>query len=648
MSTVTDSRSPGGFGPSLLTLIRKELYELALPAVALVFCALIVAGMDLLYNRYYPQYHGQGLALTIWLVLSIAIAFLGGGAVIAREGRQRLIFLTAWPQSRARLWLVKSVISFLLTMAVIAAGFGLCLGLGAQLGPKYQPNDVADAAGALSWALPLCFALGLMWSGLIGSVLGAGALGFATGCVLVGAGVWFFTFYLPKYWGPYVGTIPQGDWVQYASFLVFLAVVLLAGATAFIRLPVLETGRRVRWALGLLLGLTFLGGAVFTGWTAVSQTPSFDHAATAAGLTADGNSLYLTTRGTRSDSGGLWLFALDGGRPRLVCRAGGAFAETSGDALVLRWDLLGHSYWAVTVPAGKLRRLQGEPITSSPDGRYWLTMEQPGVVVRDEEGRALKVIEGNYGELVFSPDNGLAYYYEAQEPVHSQTSGGRLLSLDLARGQTSELLRAPAPICPHCVSPDGQWLAIRGDRANGDSEYSLLNLRTRRQLSLGELSPFFRPFVTNRYLWCRQRDSQTHKVVGTAVVEMPSGRVVRRLGADTLRGEPLAPLDRPGVPYVVISATTDRRPFDANAPQHPRKLWLANLDGSGLRLLREETRAVLGMAADGRLVLWDRPNVVQWGLAMSKDSRLGRHFVSWDPITNQEKLLLTLPRDPSG
>jgi len=166
----------------MIALIRKELKELSLAAVALVACAAVISGMELLYSRVDPRFHEQGLALSIWLVISLAIAFLGGAAAIARENRSRLIFLTSWPQSRLKLWLVKAGVSFVLTVAVAAVGFGICLAA-LQLTPQGGSalKDSHDAVVALSWILPLCFALGLLWSGVIGSVLGAGALGLATG-----------------------------------------------------------------------------------------------------------------------------------------------------------------------------------------------------------------------------------------------------------------------------------------------------------------------------------------------------------------------------------------------------------------------------------------------------------------------------------
>lgn len=98
-----------------------------------------------------------------------------------------------------------------------------------------------------------------------------------------------------------MGTIAQVDWTQYTILPALLAIILFAGAAAFIRLPVLETRRRVLWALGLLLGLSLLGGTLFAGWAVASRSPALGRAARAAGLTPDGRFIYFTTDGTKAD-----------------------------------------------------------------------------------------------------------------------------------------------------------------------------------------------------------------------------------------------------------------------------------------------------------------------------------------------------------
>jgi hypothetical protein len=57
------------------------------------------------------------------------------------------------------------------------------------------------------------------------------------------------------------------------------------------------------------------------------------------------------------------------------------------------------------------------------------------------------------------------------------------------------------------------------------------------------------------------------------------------------------------------------------------RVFIANRDGTGARLLRVERRQLLGMTAEGRIVIWDR----------------GRAFLSWDPVRGEEKVLVRLP-----
>ena len=617
----------------MIALIRKELRELALPALALVLCAAVIAGMELLYIRYDPHYRvsEQDLALSIWLVLSLVIAFLGGAAAMARESRQRMIALTSWPQSRAKLWLVKALVSFALTMTAIAAGFGvclLCLLVGRGKSPS-DPNDL-EVVRALSLALPLCFAFGLMWSGLIGSVLGAGALGLLTVCATYGWVAVFFGLYLPKYWGPYVGEFGFGDLEGYWLVLVTISMALLAGAVPFVRFPILETKRRIGWALGLLAGMLALSSALYTGWMVMAHRPALDRVVGEAGLTDGGKTLYVKTNGSGTDPGGLWVVPAAGGTPRLVCRAGGANVSALGDSLLLEWNLLSKSFWVVNGATGRLRRLQGEPLGCSPDGRYWATMESPsGIVVRDARGRVVKAVNNN-GEIIFAPDNRTAYYWQRD---------GRVMRLDLPTRQETEVLRMGAQRAyPMAASPDGRTLVFTMHNQKGyATQLTLLDLATRRQTVIPNVYLIFHPFVTDRYAWGRLREPGSAKYVAQAVVDMQARRVATTIPAAKLGGMTRGPWHQEGVPYVVFPTQPERTgPPDPKAALPPQKLWLAKPDGSGLRFLREETREVLGMTAQGRIILWERPNVEQ-------DGQSGRRFVSWDPVGGEEQVVLELP-----
>lgn len=370
MSTAIDYGPADGFGPSVITLIRKELRELALPAVALVLCAVIIAGMDLVYNRFY-QYRYPGIALSVWVVLSIAIALLGGGATIARENRERLIFLTTWPQSRVRLWLVKSAISFVVTSAVIALGLLVCLAA-YHLRVYQLPYDPwVKYGGALQYLL-LCFAMALLWSGLIRSVLGAAALGFASTCALVFGVLLFFGLYLPQQWGPYLGNAPSaGAPVSFvsdlASGLTLATLPLMVGGLVFARYPLLEGKRRLVVALGLLAGLTLILVSLSIAQMVRRNPPVLDRTVAETGLVNGGRYRYYLMPAHGTDAGGLWIAPANGGPAKRVARGKVYRNELPQDVLILTHVGIGSNpsnptNWQVLFPSLHLKRLPDSPV----------------------------------------------------------------------------------------------------------------------------------------------------------------------------------------------------------------------------------------------------------------------------------------------
>jgi hypothetical protein len=603
----------------MIALMRKELRELGLPAVALVFCAAIIAGMDLMYNLYYPQYKGQGIALLVWVVIAVALSFLGGASAIARENRARMVFLSEWPVSRGALWVVKAAVSFVLTMGVIAAGFVICLGA-ARLGHYEQVTDLHEALVGLAYVLPLCFGFGLLWSGLIGSVLGAGALGLLTLAGLGGGLTWLLAFYLPAQWGPYVGRPVDG--LSPTLIWIAAALVLMVGAWAFVRYPVLEGKRRGLAAVGLLVGLTLAGMVVLVGHRVVVGRPTLEQQVAEAGLSQDGRMIYFGTAASKVKTerdAGLWVMPATGGKPRLVCRTNGQGLQQVANAAVFGCCNLGGemaSVWKYDFSRGQLRRLPGEMIETSPDGRYVVTMEQRGTMLRDEAGRVIRVSGEHYGAIIL--DNHAAYY---------RLQDGQLVALDLQTGQERELGRVSERANPVEVSPDGKWLALtyRDPRLGGTATV-LLNVQTRVQRVFAG-SAFGAGFVGDRYLWIRE-SSEDRSQRGVAIVDVEAEQVVRTLTGSAFQGVMLAPWHQEGVPYVVFAVVPKRQgpPPDPSGPPAPRRVYMAKPDGSGLRLLREERRQVLGMTAEGKIVMWDR----------------GRTFVSWDPVSGEERVLVRL------
>lgn len=595
-------------------IIRKELRELIGPALAIVLCAAVLAGIEWMYNTYNPHSKVEGLAVGIWLILSIALAFLGGAVAIARDGRQRVIFLTSWPQSRLLIWLAKAIVSFVLTMLVIVVGFLICLVAARASGGGWKDDD-ARVLQQLALFLPICFAAGLMWSGVINSVMGAAALGFATTVAVLGGGIWLFIFWLPRNWGPYLGTsdLPVGlfGWLG-------LAIPLIAGAWVFSRLPVLETWRRVRVGLGLLLGMVLLTTVGYLAFRLIGERPTLAGTINNAGLIADGKVLYFTTDASGIHDRGVWVMPVTGGRPRLLARVGTS-TEDNADTVVLGYGNreLANS-WAMGADL-RLQRLRGYPVQRSPDGRYWATIEtqQANVFVRDRRGRPVLSIPNN-GEIVFAPDNRTLYY---------GLQNGELRVVDLHTQQERLLASLHGQSMPLSVSPDGRLLDVIESVGSRTSRGEvLIDTRTGQQRRLPDLlSPFYRPFVDG-YIWCRQRDPATRRTMGLAVVEATSLRVVNTIPNTALQWLALAPWHRPGVPYVVLNSVPPRSLASPPGPEQFRRMWLAKPDGSGLRFLRDEPRSILGMADDGAIILSDRQG----------------SFIHWNPVTNEERVIARL------
>lgn len=347
----------------MIALLRKELRELALPALALVLCAVLIAGSDLLYNRVYPLNGKHGFSPAVWLVISVALSFLGGGMALARESRQRLIFLTAWPQSRSKVWLAKSLVSFVVTMAVIAIGFWVCLGAVRWGGLTLPEFFVHEAQYGL---LPLCFLLGLLWSGVVPSVLGAAALGFATSAGLVYGMVWFYILYLPGEWGPYVTDLRVGGW-QYKALPI--AIPLFVGWWAFARTPLLEAKRRVLVTVGLFVGLVLLGNASVVAQMVLQDPPALDTAVAHTGLAGGGQYRYYLMDAHGVDAGGLWGAPVSGGAIRRVARGKVYVTEPLGNDLIFTHAGMGvnggrYTNWQVQFPSLRLRRLPDSPVYS--------------------------------------------------------------------------------------------------------------------------------------------------------------------------------------------------------------------------------------------------------------------------------------------
>ncbi|MBU0609287.1 MAG: hypothetical protein KKI08_15485, partial [Armatimonadetes bacterium] len=500
---------------------------------------------------------------------------------------------------------------------VIAAGFALCLAVVPPASRSGVDQLNSEFLRGLSLGLPVCFALGLMWAGVFNSVIGAGFLGAVTAAGLAWFGFWFFGAYLPREWGPYVGMETLS--VQTVSVLIVsaLAISLLAGAWTFSRVPLLETRRRLATALGLWAGLTLLASMGYVGWMLAARRPALQTGLSGVELTENGRFLALSTAPGAGRDGGVWVLPITGGQPRLVAR-GTTWIGQGTEALVFSYGKdSAQSYWAFGLPFGRLHRLEGDPIAQSPDGGYWALMEQPGVVIRDRRGRQMTVIH-NYGEVTFSPD-GRTLYYGLED--------GRLLARDLPAGAERLVTTLEGLSIPVALSPDGRLLAVvTRIQSAPTSRTVLVDVQTGRQRPFPPLlRPTGIPFVGD-FLWCHQKaPGKTYRTTGLVVLKPATMRPVTAIPDVALGGMPLGPWQREGVPYVLLAAVPPREGPPPNI-EPPRRLWMANPDGSGLRFLRVEARRMLGMAADGSVILWDD----------------GRELIRWDPRTNEERVIARL------
>jgi hypothetical protein len=339
-----------------------------------VFCAVVIAAGNAVYDRLYLLNNNMPeFGLKTWEIISVVVALLAGSATFAREGRERAVFLTAWPQSRTRVWLVKVLVSFVVTAAVLVIGTLICLAAPrlAFVGYNIQ-HDFHSEFDPVIWYGLLLFLFGVMWSGLIRSVLVAAALGFVTSAALLYGSVLFYMLYLPDNWGPFVANFPLRSW-QYGSLP--LLIPLFVGWWGFTRYPLLEGRRRVAVAVGLFVGLVLLGNATLVAQMAVGYRPVLDRRVAETGLVDGGRFRYYLMEAHGKDPGGLWIEPAGGGKIKLVARGKVYRFDLPADGLGVShvgtsrgWG--NPTQWEVLFPSLRLRRLPIAPMEHGARGTY--------------------------------------------------------------------------------------------------------------------------------------------------------------------------------------------------------------------------------------------------------------------------------------
>lgn len=604
----------------MMALIRKELRELALPAAGVVVLAAVVLAGSVLHGRHHTT--SSALAADIWLVASLLLAFVAGAGAVAREPQERLVFVHAWPVSAARIWLAKALVSLVVTLVALGLGFPICLSV-ADFTDSDVVHSFGDPAirGQIVGTVALAFACGLMWSGMIASTFLAAAVGLLTAAVSVAGLAVYVGYYLPTYWGPYVGSFPASNGFMAALTLPLSALTLIAGAAAFVAYPPLELRRRTGRGVAVFVGLFVLLAAGLTVWQVACNRPSPRQPVAKAYLTDRGRSILVETRPSSTGPGGFWRLPLGGGQPRLVARSGwGAEGfpldphKTDGP-VALEYatnDAKGSPVvWGADMGAGRVFRLKSEPDSASPDGRLWTVAWRGQLVVQNERGKIVAKLGPEVRRGLIAPD-GRRVYTEGK---------GTVAAVDLQTGERTVLATFNGDAMLSQVSPDGRFLVAVTAYRDGspDDETVILDLQTGRQKRFPNMHALPYGLVDGRYQWCRYPQSWR----GLTVLDLQSLRVVNTVACASGAGRML--WHKPGLKYCLLTVQQRWEPQKPGAPPAlpVQDVWLASPDGSSLRFLRQEKREILGLADDGAVVLWDH----------------GRGFLRWDPLTNAETII---------
>ncbi len=238
------------------TLLLKELRELLLPALLAFGAMVLLALADVHTNRYRPQ--DLGTSLWFYAVLSIALALFGGANAIARESREQQVFLLCWPLSRRAIWAIKVAVSAGLLAAVAGLGYWCCVAI---IGPQARQMLLDELAGPVGADMieldfivmvAVAYSLGLMWSGLVRSAHMTVGLAGLTAAVLSCGDALALRWVSQR--------VPPAERSSLALSLAIClaAAALLAAWAAHVRLPLLETRKRLWVCLAVLLALTVL------------------------------------------------------------------------------------------------------------------------------------------------------------------------------------------------------------------------------------------------------------------------------------------------------------------------------------------------------------------------------------------------------
>jgi hypothetical protein len=613
--------------------------------------------VDVTYNWHEKWWPGISIAFCV--VINLVAALVGGANTFARETTSHLAFLGVQPVTRRQVWLGKLLVTFVSLVLLAGLSFGLCGGMLARRGyngfAAFGLNRPGDLAACAVIAVGL-FAAAVLWSTILRSAIGAAAAAVLTAgaCVLT----WWLltTQYLPARWGPWLGLLPGFSApVANAAALCGGAAALAASAYGFLRAPLLESRRRAGVTVVVFLALLLLGSLASLS-LALCRGPHAPE--NLAEVLVDPSGRWITIQSSHVTSpnadayGALWVMDTEGRHLRRLSRGPVVGHEWApcGDRLVLGFgqEAAGHSgrawNWLADPRRGPLRRLPalehqqvgppGESHLWSSRGTYLLARRDGSSFwVTDGRREILRVNHSLDSVLGWSPDEKTLYLSEAPPGFPAPSAGGTIpyFAVSLPGGEERVIAKLPDTIAPVGLTGDGRWIVANrwtSDQQGHEDRAGLLLIDTTSgaEHALGDLRTYpWEWSPDGRYLWCDDYRTFVPRR-GLALVDTTRLAVVAKIGPEKVTGRwPYLPVVSVRGDLIYLPASSAASPHQS--PRREMALYVAQVDGSGLRGLGPASSRFAGWTYDDQLIFWD-------GL---KDT-----ITSLDPATGEPTIIYSL------
>lgn len=612
-------------------LIWRELRR-TLPMAGVILVAALVFGLaDLLVNWHRALYVG----ISYWFCVMMAgLIAVGAGLVGRAANTPDLRFLLLWPTTRARIWLVKLLMSLFVGAMTIIGSFVLCAALLALRG--YDPlgvfrDQMSFPTGFWRYIFPaallLAFALSFFWSQMVEAGLTL-VLTIVSWLALTGGAVFVLVLVLPGRLGPWLRFSPAFlDTTAKMAFMLTVALVLSivvagAAAVAFWRIPLLETRRRAGTALlavVVLLALAALATLPLLLDFAPLKLAGVGH------LELDNTGHRILLQGTSlcdtQEVEGIWSLDPISGKLRLLVRHAYLPEYPPGGRKFLV-NIYGFS-WLADLDTGRLSRygaLYSGSIGLSPQGRYFLKVDyrrgDPWIALAD--GRVIVPL-GRDAQVIGWDANDAAVY------VSMSASGTGSLPREAWRialpgGEQKRICQLDSDFLADWQSlHSGKWIVGRSNIDPRTPATIFVDTRNGQVHRVSGFEPSQVWSADERYVWGRAW-TPDHKQA-RVVLDTTTFCIVSRIGRERLQGQ------GPGLPYT--SPQRDWVYFNSYGGHREMALWRADLSGQHLQRLGSVSASVSGVMANNELLM-----------------QSAQSLTLLNPQTMQQRVLLTLPRRP--